>query len=272
MSTRDVLIKKVYGEVTREASIIRPQEINEVLIHVNSLNCLPGGTPSRFTCKLGRAFQPDQVNLLSFNVSNVVYNLRDSIILEENGFPPVTITPPAGAYDYWNWPAIFSAFLTANSPSGATYTCTLDLFTLKATIASTTLFKFNNVTPRNGTYYALGFNSSVPEPVQVFALSQISTGHWDFLALRGNILVKISEFVSNPIGDTLSSYTFVIPAVSITTQNNSFTASGSFHQSYKHTMDSRIEAISVELLTEAGFPLPVLGGNTTLVLSYTTRS
>lgn len=266
-----VEIKKRFGETARPSAISN-SETSEIQVKINSLNAEPGGTPSKFICKLDRPFFPDEVRFRAFTVSNVIYNLRDAIVLDETGFPPVTATPPPGVYTGSNWPTLFSAWLTSISPSGATYTATLDGFTLKATITSTTLWKFNNVTPRNSTYYAIGYNSSVTEPVQVYALSQTSTGHFDFIPQRGNINIWIREFSSAPISDSFSPYTFSVPSSSISTQTNSYSSNGNFPQSYKHTNGSRIDQLTVELLNDGGFQLPVQGGHTTLTLSFTCRN
>lgn len=266
-----VEIKKRYGEMGRPSSISN-NEISEILVKINSLNAEPGGTPSKFVCKLDRPFYPDDVHFRAFTMSNVIYNLRDAIVLDENGFPPVTATPPPGVYTGSNWPVLFSAWLTSISPSGSVYTAVLDSFTIKSTITTTVPWRFLNVTPRNSTYYAIGYNRSVTEPLQAYALSQTSTGHFDFIPQRGNINIWIKEFTADPISDSYSPYTFSVPSSSISTQTNSYSSNGQFPQTYKHTNGSRIDQLTVELINDGGFQLPVQGGHTTLTLSFTCRN
>lgn len=265
-----VLIRKEYGERMRESNI-GAYEASQHLVKLSSRECEQGGTPSKWVAILDRSFYPDEVRLISFTTNNSIYNLGDSIVLEELGQPPLTVTFPPYIYTATNAAALIAAYLTLVSPSGATYTVTVDQFTLKVTIASTVQYKFNNLSILNKTYYALGHNSVTPLPAQAFALSHVSPGAYDFLPVIGGILIRIREMNNAPVGCNSVPYTFFIPNSSVSRNVIAYNANPSTAQVFKNTSGQAFSKFSVELLEEDGRPLQILGGISTLQLQFTPR-
>ena len=200
--------------------------------NIISINSSDGkGTNSNFQVELDFDITPSIVGLSYFSVPNTIYNFGyDPIILEEQGFPPVSVNVPIGIYEAsltsFNpiGPALANA-LTAASPSGNTYTVTIDPLLVKFVItASTTPFKFNEIDARNNyTYYHLGFNSRYPlDTPQTFALSQTSSGQFNLLPVRNNIYIRITEFVNRHQSCRGNTFTYGVPSLAISRQAAGF--------------------------------------------------
>lgn len=265
-----VTIRKEYGERMRESNI-SAYEASQHLVKLSSRECEQGGTPSKWVAILDRSFFPDEIRLISFQCNNTVYNLEDPVVLEELGQPPLTLTFPPQIYTATNAAALIAAYLTLVSPSGATYTVTVNQDTLKVAITSTVQFRWLNLSPLNTTYYALGYNNVTPQPAQAFALTQTGAGSYDFLPVIGGILIRIKEMNNAPVGCNSVPYTFLIPTSSVSRNVISYNANPSTAQVYKNSSGGAFASFSVELLQEDGRPLRLNGGITTMQLQFNPR-
>lgn len=257
---------------SRSSATFDGKESCETILTIDSINGLTGSSPNSFIVTLDRSIVFDTIKLNFFSCPNTIYNLTDSFILEEFGFPPVTGTMPLGFYTINNIDTRLKAYLESISPSGATYTVTVDFFQAKITIASTTNFKFNDITVENNFYFALGYNDRVQPTPQVLAASQISSGNYNFLSVYGNIYVAIKE-LPNPqqLGTNRISYNFVIPATNISRTVSSFTSQSGFFQWAKASFADPITQLTITLYDFRGRLLPIAGGNTSIIFGVVTR-
>lgn len=251
--------------------------LNNFPYNLISINSSDGkGTNSSFTVTLDYPITPSIVGLSYFSVPNTIFNFGyDDIILEEQGFPPVNVNVTPGIYEVslssFNpiGPALAAA-LTAASPSGNTYTVTVDTLTAKFVFtASTTPFKFNDIDPKNNyTYYHLGFNSTYPLDVpQVFSLTQTSSGQFNLLPIRNNVYISIKEFYNRNASCNYNPYTYVVPSLAISRQSAGFAMGNKFQQFYNNVTRSTYKTLTIELKDDRG-QLLKFSGEVNLILFY----
>lgn len=266
------LSQKMYGDWARPANVISDRENDWGLIHLNSLQGQPGSTPAKFRCKLSLPVSIDECFLIGFSCTNSIQNLRDAITLDEQGFGAVTAAPPRGFYTYSNLPTLFANFLNSISPSGATYTVSIDPFTYRVTITSTTNFRFNDVNgARNRTYYGIGYNLSVDDVILPYQLSHTGLGVLDLQAMVGNINIRIQEFFNTNVAGLNYGYTYSLDANSVSTGYQFHSSEGTNKQVFKNTGAQRFDYLNIELLNDKGELLPFNGGHVSITLMYNMR-
>lgn len=262
---------KVYGEVRRSGPVSQ-DEVHSLPVHISSLQGFNDNTAADFICELTSSVLVDELILDYISVPNTIPNLPDAIILRETAQPDVVTTPPRGIYTYTNAPALLSAWLTAASPSGSVYTVTIDPFTLAVTITSTiTPFTLLDpatlqVTSRNRTLNALGWNNITVQAPPAPALVQVSPGAYNFLPID-TIYVQVVELPQKSSDTQGISYTFVVPTTSISKQY----ITGTPRQSYKNCSGNPLARFTVRLTDTFGRRLDFIGGQCTMLFSYVAR-
>lgn len=227
----------------------------------------------------GTPHQPSNLKLLSAKIGRgLVYNFWKPFYLVETGFPPVLYTPTLGIYTSSNIGTQLSTQLTAISPSGSTYTVTLDAFNARLTFTSTGptfTFRMNLIdnfnTTRNLSLEQLGFINDFPE-------SAIPTPANPLLAplpinlsplAANNFFVHVSGVDNTKNMSTYGlSYTFVIDGSSVSRQISGTTSGTSYHESVRVNSSYNLSEIRITITDVWGDFLSNIQGEIFLVFGY----
>jgi hypothetical protein len=270
-------IKPLYS---RDSRVYDGAEVCEVSVICNSMHGLTGSTPYLFSCKLDKIAMFDEIYLSYLGFPTTVYNAGsavngDSWILDEQGFPPVTLKLPQSFYTATNFPGDLQTFLNANSPGGLVYTVTLDPNTGRLTISTTSNFRFGDGTTGvnilNDFYYSIGYNDVTGNIVVPYALSHTPNGTINLAPIRDALFVEISVLRNKGISNSNCSYTFIVPEGSISRQIGTYSSGSGFRQLVKGDMNQSVSEFTVSITDSRGRYIMASGGNTVLVLSFTPR-
>ena len=178
---------------------------------------------------------------LQMFTGNVIYNLPDSFVLDEQGFPLVTVMFPEGIWTSANVEAGLAALLTTNSPSGSTYTVVFTPLTAKLTITTSgPAFRFRmdftsqSVDYSNHTLASLGFANTIPnEPLLPYNTSQTGINPINLSPYNNSpfyIHISSTDVTGNK-GTYSGLYTYVVNSNNLSGQLTSYTAGTTYNQS-----------------------------------------
>lgn len=227
-------------------------------------------TASKFTVLINPLIVPRTVQLLECAITVNNFNLRDPITLEENGFPPVNVTLPAGIYNDANIAAALQTALNTASPAGNVYTVTVDStnYTLTITAVGVT-WRFINISVQNNTYYALGACTSVTPPLAPFSLSKV-LGSYDFRPYDV-LFLRIQEFSQTNI-DSVQGYpgsTFVLTCQSVNSGGVATYSANSYdNQFWVNTQNVTLSQLSIQVTDKRGTVIPLRCGSTNILFGF----
>lgn len=245
--------QKVFADTSRYG----PAHISEVYKKALDISSKADqyGSANDFLAVLRNPIQPDELYLSRLVFPNNIYNMADAMILDEQGFPPVTFSLPPGVYTVNNIELALETALNLASPSGSIYNVTVDDITYKITVATTVPWRFGGVSIYNRSYQALGYNLNNLPVTQVYGLSQVSTGGYNFATPMGQIKVCIEELPPISSGTSGVPFTFLCGTNSIS--SDIITTSCNFP--YKCSGNISYDRFRIRLYDEDNNPLDVKG-------------
>lgn len=225
-------------------------------------------TASNFTNRLTIPIMPRVIQLMDVAVTINNYTLRDTIYLEETGFPVTPVTLPPNIYSDANIAAALGAALTAASPAGNVYTVTVDTTTFSITITAVGVtWRFVQVDSSNATYYGLGVASSKIPPIATPALS-FTFGAYDFRPYD-ILYITIDEMPNGNVTGGSDQFVFTLTCSSVNSGGiATYQLNNSDDQFWVNVMRKTFGSMHVRILDSYGQVIPLRGGSTSILLSF----